>query len=149
VADTIPLTPPVGPFPAGAFESSVGTPSAPNGTVPGPLSTTSAVKTYYCPSRRPAALYRGGGAGGRGVRNDYCAAVPPQTIPVPATPIPYNQAFYVSNWYGMIAPGNAGYNGNFYRSSKYKMYDLTKMADMTDGTSNTMAVAEKFLPVQC
>src|SRR6266446_644540 len=68
VANTWPLPPP---FPTGSFESSVGNPGAPNGTKPGPLTTTSAVKIYYCPSRRPAALYAGGGSGGRGVRNDY------------------------------------------------------------------------------
>src|SRR5262249_50922038 len=44
-------------------------------------------------------------------------------------------------FFGVISPGNSGWNNKF----NY-FYPKTRMADISDGTSNTMAIAEKFMP---
>jgi prepilin-type N-terminal cleavage/methylation domain-containing protein/prepilin-type processing-associated H-X9-DG protein len=130
---------PGSPFPAGSFEASVqnnppwGTPTGVNG----PLTTTTGVKTYSCPSRRDAGLH----PGWRQVKTDYAAVVPPH-LPLDPTHSPEDEFWGDNgNFYGVLTPGSSGWNShyNFF-------YPKTTIASITDGTSNTMAIAEKFMP---
>jgi prepilin-type N-terminal cleavage/methylation domain-containing protein len=107
------------------------------------------VKTYYCPSRRAAAAY---GSPAFGL-TDYVATSP--------GPVPMNHdtmGLYtedinglVNSWpatesdwqygreHGVIPHGNNWQDGPLRHS----------FASILDGTSNTIMIGEKFLPVQC
>jgi prepilin-type N-terminal cleavage/methylation domain-containing protein/prepilin-type processing-associated H-X9-DG protein len=104
----------------------------------------SVIKTYYCPSRRAGGLYYNSPAhSGFTNLNDYCAAAPGR-VPLRNNEIP-DQTFWGDDgrFNGVIYPillGNLG-DGN----AKYRNVPC-KIADVTDGTSNTMVAAEKFVP---
>jgi prepilin-type N-terminal cleavage/methylation domain-containing protein/prepilin-type processing-associated H-X9-DG protein len=121
------------PYPAGSYVSNLQQINPWSNNV-GPLTLTAAVKIYQCPSRR-SGLH----PGWRQVKNDYAAVVPPH--------IPYNPSHTPEDefwgdggrFYGVISPSyDASYGGY--------SYGLTNMASISDGTSNTIAVAEKFMP---
>lgn len=136
-SNVIPLRSP--PFPAGAYEASVqNNPPWAGGS--GPLTNTASVKAYHCPSRRGAELY----PGWRRVKNDYCAIVPPR-LPLRSTNLRPEDEFWGDGgrWYGVIHPGNTGWNAGFNA-----FYSAQRISNITDGTSNTMAITEKFMPYQ-
>jgi prepilin-type N-terminal cleavage/methylation domain-containing protein/prepilin-type processing-associated H-X9-DG protein len=126
--------PPSPPFPAGSYISALDSP-APWDLTPGPLDNTAAVKIYLCPSRR-----QGLSAGGwRHVKNDYAGVIPAQ-FPLTAAKNPESEFWgYGGQFYGVIAPGIDG---------GYRPLSKITFASVTDGTSNTMAIAEKFMPTQ-
>jgi prepilin-type N-terminal cleavage/methylation domain-containing protein len=132
------------PYPAGSYVSNfknVNTWSGPNpdgNTGPLANSTSGAVKVYLCPSRR-AGLQQGW----RRVKNDYAAVVPPHLPYRGTTP---EDEFWGDNgrFYGIIAPGlNVDEDGTY---SHTKLAGTT-FASISDGTSNTIAIAEKFFPL--
>jgi prepilin-type processing-associated H-X9-DG protein len=127
------------PFPAGSYQSSVQNNPPTWGSAPpgGPATQYGGLKVYYCPSRRPADPH----GGWRWQKNDYAAVVPPH-LPLDPTHSPEDE-FWGDNgvFYGVISPGNNGWNAGYTQ-----FYPATTIASITDGTSNTMAIAEKFLP---
>jgi prepilin-type N-terminal cleavage/methylation domain-containing protein len=122
-------------YPAGAYMSLVHVGPLnddPNG---GPLSNSSAVKIFYCPARRGAELY----PGWRRHKGDY-AAIVPAVHPVQGWMDPENTFWGDGTRFGLIARG----------LNSDDVYPTTVNASITfgsvtDGTSNTMAVAEKFM----
>jgi prepilin-type N-terminal cleavage/methylation domain-containing protein/prepilin-type processing-associated H-X9-DG protein len=129
---------PGSPFPAGAYEASVqnNPPWAPsNGG--GPATQIGGLKVYYCPSRRSADPH----PGWRAQKNDYAAVVPPH-LPLDPTHSPEDE-FWGDNgvFYGVITPGNSGWNSNYNF-----FYPKVTISDIKDGTSNTMMISEKFMP---
>src|SRR5205823_4973108 len=86
--------------------------------------------------------------------NDYAVVAPPQlplgaplTAVAPDGPSSADAGFwgYNGKWLGVIVVGNSGYNGG--GSTHFVPYTATNMASISDGTSNTIAVAEKFVPI--
>jgi prepilin-type N-terminal cleavage/methylation domain-containing protein len=102
----------------------------------------SPIATYYCPSRRPPGLYWNGGKQHLTSLNDYASAVPGH-FPLKAGETP-DQTFWGDNgkFNGIIIPiltNRADAQG------KYRDHPV-KIADVTDGTSNTMIASEKWVP---
>jgi prepilin-type N-terminal cleavage/methylation domain-containing protein/prepilin-type processing-associated H-X9-DG protein len=129
---------PGSPFPVGAYESSVQNNPPWNSPPGGGVTTnTGGLKVYYCPSRRSADPH----PGWRQQKNDYAAVVPPH-LPLDPTHSPEDEFWGDGGqFYGVITPGNSGWN------SKYNyFYPKVTMASITDGSSNTMAISEKFMP---
>src|SRR5262249_38428585 len=89
---------------------------------------------YLCPSRRS-----GRQPGWRQVKNDYAAVVPPH-MPYRGNTTPEDE-FWGDNgrFYGVISPGVDAAYGGF-------QYPATRISTITDGTSQTIAFAEKFMP---
>jgi prepilin-type N-terminal cleavage/methylation domain-containing protein/prepilin-type processing-associated H-X9-DG protein len=102
----------------------------------------SPIATYYCPSRRPPKLYWNGGNQHLTSLNDYASAVPGH-FPLRTNETP-DQTFWGDNgrYYGIIIPilTTRYDNGGKYRDQP------VKIADVTDGTSNTMIASEKWVP---
>jgi prepilin-type N-terminal cleavage/methylation domain-containing protein len=107
------------------------------------------IKTYYCPSRRPAAAY---GSPAFGV-TDY-AATSPGPVPMSHNSAgQYNEDIngLVNSWpatesdwqygreHGVIPHGNNWQDGALKHT----------FASVSDGTSNTLMIGEKWLPIQC
>jgi prepilin-type processing-associated H-X9-DG protein len=105
----------------------------------------SVIATYYCPSRRPAGLYFNGAMLGTRLTNlsDYCSTTPGR-VPLRTNETP-DQTYYGDNgtFNGVIRPIIVGriQNGD----GKYRDVPV-KIADVTDGTSNTMLAGDKFVP---
>ncbi|HEV3118610.1 MAG TPA: DUF1559 domain-containing protein [Gemmataceae bacterium] len=125
------------PFPTGAYESSVQNNPPWNPGCSGVCTQTGGLKAYYCPSRRTADPH----PGWRQQKNDYAAVVPPH-LPLNPNHTPEDE-FWGDNgrFFGVISPGNTGWNNKFNA-----FYPRVRIADVTDGTANTIAVAEKFMP---
>jgi prepilin-type N-terminal cleavage/methylation domain-containing protein/prepilin-type processing-associated H-X9-DG protein len=117
------------------------------------------VKIYYCPSRRPAGLYNG--HGGQTNLNDY-ASVNPGIVPM----FRNSQGLIAEDTLGLIYgwsstegdPHKAGHRaGNDWQYGRHHGViaggnwgnQSTKhtFAQITDGTSNTMMVGEKWLAI--
>jgi prepilin-type N-terminal cleavage/methylation domain-containing protein/prepilin-type processing-associated H-X9-DG protein len=105
----------------------------------------SVIATYYCPSRRPAGLYFNGSMSSARLTNlsDYGAATPGR-VPLRNNETP-DQTFWGDNgrFNGVIYPILTGriQDGN----AKYRDVPC-KIADVTDGTSNTMLAGDKWVP---
>jgi prepilin-type N-terminal cleavage/methylation domain-containing protein len=108
--------------------------------VVGPARST-VVKTFNCPSRRAAKLYLNGT--GRSDRlcavNDYVAANPSRMPP--RTNEHFEQSWLGDGgrFYGVIARLDPV-------TSNRVVDNVVRMADILDGTSNTMVIGEKFVP---
>jgi hypothetical protein len=129
-------------YPLGAYEASVQNNPPWQGNPPGggPLTNTAGIKMYHCPSRRAAQLY----GGWRRVKSDYAAVTAPHLPLYTANQTPEDEFWGDRGaWNGVITPGNSGWN-DFFRTR----YPATTIASISDGTSNTMVIAEKFFPVQ-
>jgi prepilin-type N-terminal cleavage/methylation domain-containing protein/prepilin-type processing-associated H-X9-DG protein len=102
----------------------------------------SPIATYYCPSRRPSALYGNGLNQHLTSLNDYCSAVPGH-FPLRPNETP-DQTFWGDNgrYYGVIIPI---LTTRYDQGGKYRDQPV-KIADVTDGTSNTMIAADKWVP---
>src|SRR6266851_625260 len=132
-------------------------------TVPGPkngyyidLSNTSVnigvgparanpVKTYYCPSRRPAALYNWNHTN----MNDYVAVAPGQ-VPMhrnSAGRIDEDTFGLIWGWSQTEPGGDYGQHHGVLSMGNRWDGEVTRhtFASVKDGTSNTMMVAEKFV----
>jgi prepilin-type processing-associated H-X9-DG protein len=141
-ADSIP------PFPAGAYVSNLQSINPWSNNL-GPLGNelAAAQKTYLCPSRRSGLT-----EGWRRVKNDYAAVVPPR-LPLPAgqnnSP---EDHFWGDNgrFYGVVVGQGVGAGGrtdpNPGPTRRFKKGAST-FGTMSDGTSNTIALAEKFVPL--
>jgi prepilin-type N-terminal cleavage/methylation domain-containing protein/prepilin-type processing-associated H-X9-DG protein len=139
------------PFPPGSYESNVWhnpqwSPVTGDTTgMGGGLATQAGgLKVYYCPSRRSADPH----PGWRAQKNDYCAVIPPH-LPLDPTHSPEDEIWGDNGqFYGVITPGSSGYanTSNGQPAPWNFFYPKTTIASITDGTSNTMAIAEKFMP---
>jgi prepilin-type N-terminal cleavage/methylation domain-containing protein/prepilin-type processing-associated H-X9-DG protein len=102
------------------------------------------IKTYYCPSRRASRLYYNSTSKSALTSlTDYCATVPGR-VPLRAQELP-DQTFWGDNgrFNGVIYPilvGRLQDNNARYRNVP------CKIADVTDGTSNTMLSGDKWVP---
>jgi prepilin-type N-terminal cleavage/methylation domain-containing protein len=105
----------------------------------------SVIATYYCPSRRAPGLYFNGAKTSTRLTNltDYCSATPGR-VPLRNNETP-DQTYNGDNgtYNGVIRPMLIGalQNGN----AKYRDVPV-KIADVTDGTSNTMLAGDKWVP---
>jgi prepilin-type N-terminal cleavage/methylation domain-containing protein/prepilin-type processing-associated H-X9-DG protein len=116
------------------------------------------VPTYYCPSRRAAQAYNGMGL------NDYASVAPAQV------PMFRNSAGqYIEDTSNLISGGNqalpdGSYNWSFggqdywnygmehgviARGNNWPDHPRHTFASIMDGSSNTMMIGEKFLPINC
>jgi prepilin-type N-terminal cleavage/methylation domain-containing protein len=130
--NTVPLGPPL--YPAGSYFVRMDLDGGNNNS--GPLNKTTAVKTYFCPARRNAGLYDGW----RRHKGDYAAVCPGPNVPYQGWENPENTFWGDGMRYGIISRGLDS-NGNMPTA---KMASI-RMSNIVDGTSNTMAVAEKFI----
>jgi prepilin-type N-terminal cleavage/methylation domain-containing protein/prepilin-type processing-associated H-X9-DG protein len=155
------------PFPIGSYVGTLDQPT-PTGNWAEPdcdgllAANGTGVTNYFCPSRRG----KGQHAGWRFAKSDYAAVVPGHApIPVnsdgslalfPDGVTIQNAQNYMwgdpySNWnyFGVIAKGldcsNSG-NGGAMVSSNWTKRGKVTFASVSDGTSNTMMIAEKFMP---
>jgi prepilin-type N-terminal cleavage/methylation domain-containing protein/prepilin-type processing-associated H-X9-DG protein len=107
----------------------------------------SPIKTYYCPSRRPSGLYYNGAKSSDKLTNlsDYGAAVPGR-VPLRANENP-EQTFWGDNgrFNGVLYSILIGWDSSTGAPGKYR-YVPCKIADVTDGTSNTLLAGDKFVP---
>jgi hypothetical protein len=105
----------------------------------------SVIATCYCPSRRSPALYYNGLKTSTKLTNltDYCSANPGH-VPLRSNETP-DQTFNGDNgtYNGVIRPLLVGDLGS--GTAKYRDVPV-KIADVTDGTSNTMVAGDKWLP---
>jgi prepilin-type processing-associated H-X9-DG protein len=152
VKGNLPLPHP--PFPIGAYTGTLDDPDqwASGGNL-GPLCLTGIPPNYFCPSRRTATQH----PGWRAVKNDY-AAVTPGRFPLPRNTnglvsISQEDDFWgdpTNNWqyFGVITKGLdcANTPGGSTTSASWTKKGKVTFASVTDGTSNTMAVGEKFMP---
>jgi prepilin-type N-terminal cleavage/methylation domain-containing protein/prepilin-type processing-associated H-X9-DG protein len=134
-SDKQPLGPPL--YSTGDYMSRVDLPGSSNsgGT---PLNTTGVPKIFFCPSRRAAQLY----TGWRNVKADYAAALPGPTVPYQGWENPENTFWGPGVSFGVISrglddPGNSNL-------PSVRLAKIT-FGSISDGTSNTMAIGEKFL----
>jgi prepilin-type N-terminal cleavage/methylation domain-containing protein/prepilin-type processing-associated H-X9-DG protein len=124
------------------------------------------IKLYYCPSRRPSQLYKNGNGDKLVNLTDYTAVKPgpeivgydssgnPLTLDGNGNPQVTDQSwhFWGNNWDGVTYDGiinrSLETNGDDSFSSIHIIPGATKitMAGITDGTSNTFLITEKFLP---
>jgi prepilin-type N-terminal cleavage/methylation domain-containing protein len=128
---------PVDGFPQGSYMIALA-------ATPGPGPRTTVVKTYYCPSRRAPDLYGGGLS-----MNDYAAAQP-GAVPLDSPEVTSGQGTKARGWgrdpdEAMSADWGWGY-GN-HGTIEVRTMKIT-FASITDGTANTMVVAEKFVQPQ-
>jgi prepilin-type N-terminal cleavage/methylation domain-containing protein/prepilin-type processing-associated H-X9-DG protein len=101
------------------------------------------VKTYYCPSRRAAQLYRNGGSFLTSL-NDYVAAVPGRH-PMRANERPDATLWGDNGAYNGVI--NWTFNGRGDTNARrLAAGNQSTLASITDGTSNVMVVGEKFVP---
>jgi prepilin-type N-terminal cleavage/methylation domain-containing protein/prepilin-type processing-associated H-X9-DG protein len=100
-----------------------------------PLNTTGVPKIFFCPSRRAAQLY----TGWRNVKADYAAVIPGPTVPYQGWESPENTFWGNGMRFGVIS---RGLDSNGLPTAK--MAKIT-FGSIPDGTSNTMAIGEKFL----
>jgi prepilin-type processing-associated H-X9-DG protein len=136
-SDVVSLGPPL--FQTGSYMTRVDKPGSSNsgGT---PLNNTMAPKIFFCPSRRNAELY----TGWRNVKADYAACLPGPTVPYQGWEDPENTFWGDGMRFGVIPRGlNSDNNG--MPASKLA---TNNMGSITDGTSNTIAIAEKFIATQ-
>jgi prepilin-type N-terminal cleavage/methylation domain-containing protein/prepilin-type processing-associated H-X9-DG protein len=127
------------PFPAGSYVSNLQTVNPWSGPSPygnvGPLSHTAAVKIYLCPSRRSGLF-----PGWRQVKNDYAAVVPAWPIPSGATP---ESMFWGGDGHTTGVISRLGGTSTDRGAARALKMSIPQIAD---GTSNTMMIAEKFVP---
>jgi prepilin-type N-terminal cleavage/methylation domain-containing protein/prepilin-type processing-associated H-X9-DG protein len=121
-------------FQKGSYMSRIDLPGTENsgGT---PLNKTTVPKIYFCPSRRNAQLYQGW----REVKADYAACLPGPNVPYQGWEDPENTFWGDGMRFGVIS---RGLNSNGLPTTQYA---TTTMASISDGTSNTIAIAEKFI----
>jgi prepilin-type N-terminal cleavage/methylation domain-containing protein/prepilin-type processing-associated H-X9-DG protein len=135
-------------YPAGSYLTQIDKPGNPNSAtvansgVPGtgapPLESVPPPKIYFCPSRRAPALY----PGWRDTKADYAAVVPGPTVPYnTATDNPEGQFWGAGMRFGVISHGLNDSHNPIPDSKDAKI----TFASITDGTSNTMAIGEKFV----
>jgi prepilin-type N-terminal cleavage/methylation domain-containing protein len=131
-SNTVPLPTPL--YQAGSYMTRVDI--DPAGTRGGKLNNTAALKVYFCPSRRLPLLYDGW----RRVKADYAAVVPGPNVPYQGWENPENTFWGDGMRYGIISRGLDS-NGN---TPSARMASI-RFTSVIDGTSNTIAVAEKFI----
>jgi prepilin-type N-terminal cleavage/methylation domain-containing protein len=131
-ANTVTLGPPL--YQQGSYMTRVDI--DPAGTRGGPLNNTTSIKIYFCPSRRRALLYDGW----RRVKGDYAACLPGPRVPYQGWENPESTFWDDGMRHGIIS---RGLDSGGDRPSA-RMASIT-MANVTDGTSNTICAAEKFI----
>jgi prepilin-type N-terminal cleavage/methylation domain-containing protein len=159
----IPL--PINPFGFGAYLATFDQPAVPPRAADGPLTTAGFVPNYFCASRRSPGFYPGGVAS-RQVKCDYAAAVP-GTVPLPrnsdgsvsggnAGPIGTATTYFFGDpnnnfgYFGVIAKGLDCAGGSTQFASQpnsWQKRGKINFASITDGTSNTLMIGEKFMPI--
>jgi prepilin-type N-terminal cleavage/methylation domain-containing protein len=131
-ANTVPLGPPL--YPAGSYMVRMDLDGGNNNS--GPLNKTSVVKSYFCPGRRNAQLYDGW----RRVKGDYASVLPGPNVPYQGWENPENTFWGDGMRFGIIS---RGLDSNTDRPTA-RMASI-RMGNIVDGTSNTIAAAEKFI----
>jgi prepilin-type N-terminal cleavage/methylation domain-containing protein/prepilin-type processing-associated H-X9-DG protein len=150
---------PPGPFPAGSyitvinhFMDNKGF-SGPDDADVGGLTRTGQPANFFCPSRRTPNQSR---PGWRHMKNDYAAVIPGQ-VPLPRTSsgavsLSPEDDFWgdpTNNWnyFGVITKGIDCSNPDSNPlTATWTKHGKVTFASISDGTSNTMAVGEKFMP---
>jgi prepilin-type N-terminal cleavage/methylation domain-containing protein len=151
------VTIPPGPFPPGSYVTVIdhfnGKFSGPDDALTGDLTKTGQPSTFFCPSRRTTNNQR---PGWRHMKNDYAAAIPGQ-VPLPRdtqgnVQLSPEDDFWgdpINNWQwmGVISKGiDCNNSDSNPLTATWSKHGKVTFASVTDGTSNTMAVGEKFMP---
>jgi prepilin-type N-terminal cleavage/methylation domain-containing protein/prepilin-type processing-associated H-X9-DG protein len=133
-SDVVSLGPPL--FQTGSYMTRVDLPGSSNsgGT---PLNNTTAPKIFFCPARRSAQLY----TGWRDVKADYAACLPGPNVPYQGWEDPENTFWGDGMRFGVIP---RGLNSDSSGMPGSKLATNT-MGSIADGTSNTIAIGEKFI----
>jgi prepilin-type N-terminal cleavage/methylation domain-containing protein/prepilin-type processing-associated H-X9-DG protein len=129
-SDVVALGPPL--YQPGSYMTRVDLGATPLDT---PLCSSTAVKIYFCPSRRGAELY----PGWRRTKGDYAAADPGPNVPYQGWEDPENTFWGDGTRFGVIS---RGLDSNGLPTGKHARITFSSI---TDGTSNTMAIGEKFI----
>lgn len=97
------------------------------------VAANTTVNVYFCPSRRSNTVIS------TGALNDYAAVTPADS------PNSWDQFWYGETW---SVPMNAPYSGIIVRTGNPTgPQRFSRFKDITDGTSNVMAIGEKWVPV--
>ncbi|MBX9581370.1 MAG: DUF1559 domain-containing protein [Gemmataceae bacterium] len=99
-------------------------------------------KIYLCPSRRQGQIQDSW----RWVKNDYAGVIPPPRLPIVPGSVTPEDVFWGDGgrFYGVI--NGQGWSGDYDQSGRVR-FPAATFASLTDGSSNTMAIAEKFFPI--